>query len=368
MISKNLEDFMSEQLKISIVVCIYNGEKTLLALLNSLLNQNVSKDSYEVILIDDDSKDNSINVYSEFIKQNNHLVNISVVKKNNGGLSAARNTGIMNAKSPIVAFIDQDAVATTNWIENILESFNRNKEACMISGLALAFEEDNRFTKLIVDYFYTPPIGRKGYIGTNMAFKKSIFDRYGGFFDYFTHLGDETAFILLRDLKDFEIVYDRNIIVYHHFPTKIRDWLIEKQNNGKMKSIIDKSGNKVDKWNKKSSIFKSIFISSTKYSYFLLPFTLVFSFFYFEFFFIITLFIFFRLVCKVLLNTFSKIKGTLRNRKANVIKTMTAVYLLTFGEVLCYDYGYLKESIFGSKFNSKAHLVSSYRAQTTVSN
>ena len=107
--------------KLSFIVPVYNVEKYLRKCVDSLLAQNY--DSYEIILIDDGSTDNSGVICDEYISLNsltpsriNSLPEISVIHQENGGLSAARNAGINAAKGEYICFVDSDDY----WEPNVL--------------------------------------------------------------------------------------------------------------------------------------------------------------------------------------------------------------------------------------------------------
>ena len=92
---------------VSIVVCSYNGARTLRDCLSSL--QHLHYPSYEVIFIDDGSKDNTQEILREFPGVRN-------IVQANKGLSAARNAGIAAARGDIVAFTDSDCMVDQDWL------------------------------------------------------------------------------------------------------------------------------------------------------------------------------------------------------------------------------------------------------------
>ena len=90
--------------KISVIVPVYNTEKYLERCLDSLICQDIDE-KYEIIVINDGSTDNSLDIaesYAEFFG------NIKVYSRENGGLSAARNTGLEYARGKYIAFVDSD--------------------------------------------------------------------------------------------------------------------------------------------------------------------------------------------------------------------------------------------------------------------
>lgn len=97
--------------KVSIIVPIYNSEKYLETCLNSILNQTYK--DIEIILVDDGSTDNSINIYEKYKKNKN----IKIYKKANGGAASAKNLGIKKATGEYVCFIDSDDVIEIDYVE-----------------------------------------------------------------------------------------------------------------------------------------------------------------------------------------------------------------------------------------------------------
>ena len=90
-------------MKFSIIVPIYKVEKYLNQCVDSILSQDFS--DYEMILVDDGSPDNCPYICDEYSKKNSKVV---VIHKENGGLSDARNAGIMAAKGDYLFFVDSD--------------------------------------------------------------------------------------------------------------------------------------------------------------------------------------------------------------------------------------------------------------------
>lgn len=107
---------------VSIVVPVYNAEKSIKKCIESIVNEDVSF-PYEIILINDGSKDNSINVLKLFA---NHYNNIKILEQNNQGVSSARNLGISNASGEWIMFLDADDFLYSGW-SKIVEKYLENK-------------------------------------------------------------------------------------------------------------------------------------------------------------------------------------------------------------------------------------------------
>ena len=87
--------------KISVIVPVYNVEKYLATCLDSLIDQGVDENDYEIILVNDGSTDNSLNICNSYADKH---PNICVYSQENQGLPAARNTGFMNICARRTAF------------------------------------------------------------------------------------------------------------------------------------------------------------------------------------------------------------------------------------------------------------------------
>ncbi len=106
-------------IKLSIIVPVYNGEKTIRACLDSLFP---IPDSVEIICINDDSTDKTQQILEEYSKS---CPMIKVVQKKKGGLSAARNEGLKTAKGEWVSFLDSDDFVEKGALPSILEMLDK---------------------------------------------------------------------------------------------------------------------------------------------------------------------------------------------------------------------------------------------------
>ena len=111
-------------MKLSIIIPMYNVELYIEKCLLSCLNQDVSSSEYEIVVVNDGSPDNSLQI-AEHIAST--VGNVTVVSQENGGLSVARNTGLMHAKGEYVWFVDSDDWIEENCLSGIVESLNATK-------------------------------------------------------------------------------------------------------------------------------------------------------------------------------------------------------------------------------------------------
>ena len=96
---------MDEQLFISVIIPLFNGEKYIAECISSCLKQDIGRDKYEIIVVDDGSTDGGVSIVKEFAKT---YENVRLIENEHRGVSVARNTGLINAKGVYVWFVDCD--------------------------------------------------------------------------------------------------------------------------------------------------------------------------------------------------------------------------------------------------------------------
>ncbi len=124
-------------LLLSIVVPVYNTEKYVGICLDSLLTQDVPKEKYEIICIDDGSTDQSAAILGLYQENNS---NITVFCQKNAGVSAARNKGIESARGKYVWFVDSDDFVKKNSFSGIMSVLEETDCDCL-SVLPFVFAE-----------------------------------------------------------------------------------------------------------------------------------------------------------------------------------------------------------------------------------
>ena len=103
---------------ISVVIPLYNKQESIVSTLQSVLAQTYT--DYEVVIVDDGSTDNSAQVVEDFINSlPREGQGIGLVRKANGGVSSARNTGILEAKGEYIAFLDGDDLWDKKYLETL---------------------------------------------------------------------------------------------------------------------------------------------------------------------------------------------------------------------------------------------------------
>ena len=166
--------------KISIIVPVYNVEKYLRKCLNSLVNQTLQE--IEIVVINDGSEDDSQKIIEEF--QDKFPLKIKAFKKENGGLSDARNFGLEQANGEFIGFVDSDDWVSETMFEEMYDLAQKHAAEMVICNLQKVDELGNVTQKLT----QIPNLPEKidleehfslfsdiSYFACNKIFKKDLF-------------------------------------------------------------------------------------------------------------------------------------------------------------------------------------------------
>ena len=118
--------------KISIIVPVYNGEKTIGACLSSLVAQ--IKNTDEIIIVDNNSNDKTKDIVTKFQEKYHNIICIKEVERGRG---VARNAGVEIASGEIIAMTDADCIVPPNWLAEITEPIIKQ-----VAPAAMGFQED----------------------------------------------------------------------------------------------------------------------------------------------------------------------------------------------------------------------------------
>ncbi|MBU0480952.1 MAG: glycosyltransferase [Proteobacteria bacterium] len=205
---------------ISIVIPVYNAEKQITRLLDSI-QQNRVAETIEVIVVDDASKDGTV----QSIK--NYPVRI-FENATNSGSACSRNRGVKEARGELVVFFDADVVLQENTLQSLLERAKELSEKDAYIGIYSKNPVEKGFVpefKALLDFFHWLPVQSlevTSFEPRCAILRKKAFLEVGGF--------DEK--IKGADVEDYEFGYrllaaggkiylDKNIQVDHHFPVKM---------------------------------------------------------------------------------------------------------------------------------------------------
>lgn len=166
-------------LLISIVIPMYNSSETIVRVLDSVKNQTL-KCSYEVLVVNDGSKDNSKEVVERYILSNPSS-NIKMIDKPNGGVSTARNAGLKASQGVLIAFLDSDDEWFPDKLEKQIKTLEMNPEidllGCAFDGLYLPNEPDGSLLKIEINKL----IFKNYFQPSTVVMKRKVFEEIGYF-------------------------------------------------------------------------------------------------------------------------------------------------------------------------------------------
>lgn len=128
-----------KQKQLSIIVPIYNVEKYVRACMESIYRQGLDEDRFEVIIVNDGTKDRSMEVIADIIQQHS---NISVINQENQGLSVARNNGIAAAKGEYILMPDSDDLLIEKSLKPLLEKALETKADLVVADYLRMTDEE----------------------------------------------------------------------------------------------------------------------------------------------------------------------------------------------------------------------------------
>ena len=129
---------------LSIIVPIYNVEKYICKCLNSIFSQPIDLNSFEVIAVNDGTKDQSAELVKPYCAKYSNCI---LINQENGGLSVARNTGLMAAKGSYVWFVDSDDWLLDGSIGYVLSLISQYPETDIFASSLLCYYEDTGVKK-----------------------------------------------------------------------------------------------------------------------------------------------------------------------------------------------------------------------------
>lgn len=241
-----VSDASEEEVRISVILCSHNGERRLPVALESLRRQSLDQRSFEVIVVDDGSVDETSEVARSFGAR---VVRLEV----NQGTAGARNAGVEAAIAEIVAFIDDDCEADPSWAQEMLRPFQ--EDAVVGAGGRVAPESARAFVRrylrannplepLGVELLESHNLGYRLLLyvmrealgnhpsdeiyacaGANMALRRSAILEVGGFDEEIRFSPeDEDLCRRLHQRRGGALLrYVPAAVVVHHFDERVRD-------------------------------------------------------------------------------------------------------------------------------------------------
>ncbi len=223
-------------MKVSVILCTYNRCHSLATALESVVASHLPDAiSWEVLVVDNNSRDKTRDVVEEFCRR--YPGRFRYLFEPQQGKSYALNTGIREARGEILAFIDDDVMVDTKWLQNLTAVFQKKEwsgaggrilpERTFTPPTWLSLEAKYALAPLaIFDLGLQPGELLEAPFGTNMAFRREVFEKVGGFR---TDLGPRPGSETRSEDTEFgfralgagqRLWYEPSAIVYHSLPAQ----------------------------------------------------------------------------------------------------------------------------------------------------
>lgn len=201
-----------DEKSISVIIPMYNSENSIIGVLDGICSQTAKSLILEILVINDGSTDKSLDIVQDYSKKSN--INIRLINKKNGGVSSARNRGLMEAKGSWVAFCDSDDV----WLPDKLEiqkgfvnqhgnvdliGGNHTNETLSIMGRKVEEPYKANVKELCLKMFPQT---------STIIMKKSIYDKMGGFDEKQKYAEDGNYFLKIAHEYDYYYLPNQMVI------------------------------------------------------------------------------------------------------------------------------------------------------------
>ncbi|MGH7773465.1 MAG: glycosyltransferase [Candidatus Binatia bacterium] len=230
----SLPPILPEYPKVSVIVCAYNGKRTMDNCLASLKKLNYP--NYEVIVVNDGSTDGTL----EIAKRYDY---VRLISHENKGLSAARNTGITAATGDIIAFTDSDCVVDPDWLTYLVAKFLSSGFAA-VGGPNFPPPDDSLVSSCVA----VSPGGPTHVLlndevaehipGCNMAFRREALLEIGAFDPLFRAAGDDVDVCWRLQNKGYAIGFSPAAMVWHFRRNTVKDYLKQQMGYGKAEALL----------------------------------------------------------------------------------------------------------------------------------
>ncbi|UNM89968.1 glycosyltransferase family 2 protein [Vagococcus sp. CY52-2] len=244
---------------VSIVIPMYNCEKTIENTIQSILYQ--SESNCEIILVNDGSTDSTFEKALELKNKNENT--IKLVSKKNGGVSSARNLGISLSKGKYICFLDSDDIYKKNFLKEMLLKAEKDDSDCVICCIEytdinfnMEYGEDEIFVGDNIIAKNVPKLIEKKIFNSmvNKLYKKSIIDENNILVDEELQIGEDFDFNLKYVEKCQKVsVINKFLYVYQVEHSKLTNNYRENEYQVRKKNIVS-----LEKYYKKYDVKKDL--------------------------------------------------------------------------------------------------------------
>lgn len=197
---------------ISVIIPVWNSPGLLRRCLDALEGQNLARDTFEIIVVDNGSTDNSADVARS-------VPGVIVLNETRPGSYTARNRGLQHARGTYVAFTDADCLPAPDWLEKALAAAGRHPDAGVLAGRIELFEEGETEGPVFTDYerlfsFPQAHAARGNCATANWFSRKTVFEELGGFDERLKSGGDRQMALRIKQ-AGLPLIHVPEMLVLH---------------------------------------------------------------------------------------------------------------------------------------------------------
>ncbi len=230
----------------SIIILNYFGEKVIRDTLESLISLNYPRDSYELIVVDNNSKDKSKEIIREFTQ--NYKNAKAIFLKQNLGFAKGNNIGIKKARGEYVALLNNDCIVDKNWLKELVATAEKDKKIFAVNskiilygtnqiqnaGIMVFQDGYGRDIGALVRFhqqFYEKDYGQYNNekeiyaaCGAAVLYRRDILNKIGYLDENFFMYYEDVEISERARLNGYKIMYSPKAIVYHHHALSSKEW------------------------------------------------------------------------------------------------------------------------------------------------
>jgi GT2 family glycosyltransferase len=221
--------------KVSVVVCSYNGARTLRDCLRSL--EKIAYPDYEVIFVDDGSTDNSQEIVRDF-------PNVRNIVQPNKGLSVARNVGIQASTGEVVAFTDSDCMADADWLYHLVHTLQSSASFAAVGGPNISPPATDWIQATVAvapgspSHVLLTDTVAEHVPGCNMAYYKWALEQIGGFDPEYRKAGDDVDVCWRIMERGYQIGFAAAAVVWHYRRFTVQAYFGQQEGYGEAEALL----------------------------------------------------------------------------------------------------------------------------------
>lgn len=240
-------------MKVSIIVVTFNSAATIEETLESLQDQTIDDEHYEILVVDGGSSDGTLQIARSYPVEIHEVPGASI--------GECRNVGIENAAGEFIAFTDSDCRVPEDWLETHVQRLERSAPSVAgIGGPNTPFESDGPFTKVVgaMQQTFLGSGGSPQSYGVaelrrvesvpacNAVYRRSVFDelRFSGEIN----VGEDADFNYRLRRRGYELLFDPTNGVDHHLPSDLSEFVDKNYSYGRAMADLQLKRSAVLRW------------------------------------------------------------------------------------------------------------------------